>query len=971
MQKYSKLLIVLPCHSLEDFPIHHVGADADNLLANWTAIWHPSLIASALQTPRFHSADNPDVSDIVLDGETQDEHGAPQSLCLCVIPSVSHSALDSELRQNLEKQGAIVIDDQSCREDIIKFAFQANVAAQSLAEKVDPEIAQDFCALGYAYLQIQIMTRQLRYSSNLSDEYFRDALVEAAQAAVAGEHDKARAGLTQCFDYLLDEKNNYYPVQPDLMDVVLTADTTLGKSLQRQLDVGHTLNLLMTGSTLRKAFADHAPSAQKLKSAIEEDRVTLIGGLENELPESLVSTETTINQIQTGLATFKEMLDAEPSIFMRRRFGLTPATPGVLDHFNFNGAIHATLDDGSFPRCSSSNVRWTGDDDRSILAFGEIPLSAADSGSFIGLGVKLGEAIDSAHVASIVFVHWPDKSCESFKDLMRISQYGPLFGQFVDIEEYFELLYDPGYGDTFESDEYRSPYLKQSVQQESPNPISKYTSYWTQFYELSACRSLLTQVCARTAISSGAVDDLQKRMGEFQTKMESALNVEPKTDLNLQLKQIKDEIEAYLKPQAIAQHENSKSVEVINSTNFKRRIELGCVGEKAEIKSRNGTLKNESPVVLCDTTGNSETWMLELPAMGSATVDLQSPQSKDLFKSDPKVADPEKRILRNEFFEVHIHEINGGIRSIQLYNQRINLASQQLAMRIPSQRDSRNQPLTRARYSEMVADKIEIRSDSRMAARAVSTGRLLDGEKLVAEFKQTIRVVRGKSLIDLEIEINPKIPMTSSFQHYICSRLAWKNETSRIIANSQETNQEISSEWFPATNFMRVIQEDNSLTMLTGGLPFHRRASRRMVDSLLVVGKEQQTKFRFGLAVNVAYSLAAAVDYMTPAVEVGSSEESKNKTGWLFHFDCKNILATWWKPVFDGQSRWAGVEIRLRETEGRNGKLKISCPRAVSGAERVNFGGDFLQSIEVLAQDKIELEFERFEFFQISIHWKL
>lgn len=61
MNNYSKLLIVLPCHSMEDFPIHHRGHEAANLLASWTALWHPALIASAGKMPGWHQTDNPDI----------------------------------------------------------------------------------------------------------------------------------------------------------------------------------------------------------------------------------------------------------------------------------------------------------------------------------------------------------------------------------------------------------------------------------------------------------------------------------------------------------------------------------------------------------------------------------------------------------------------------------------------------------------------------------------------------------------------------------------------------------------------------------------------------------------------------------------------------------------------------------------------------------------------------------------------
>ena len=43
---YRESYILLPCHSLEDFPLHHEGDDAAGLLAAWTALWHPALLAA-------------------------------------------------------------------------------------------------------------------------------------------------------------------------------------------------------------------------------------------------------------------------------------------------------------------------------------------------------------------------------------------------------------------------------------------------------------------------------------------------------------------------------------------------------------------------------------------------------------------------------------------------------------------------------------------------------------------------------------------------------------------------------------------------------------------------------------------------------------------------------------------------------------------------------------------------------------
>lgn len=1011
MQKYSKLLVVLPCHSLEDFPIHHRGDEAADLLASWTALWHPALIANCAAKPDWHQADNPecnyeiDPTDDQAESIPQPSPLASQNVLLALIPAIAQPTIDSELLTNLNAINSVVIESDltspRSRQEIVDIALAANPNAAQLATNVDLEIVEDFHALGYAFLQVQLMTRQLRYSSNLDETVFSQTCVSAAELATQGDHENAKASLTRCFDMLLEERNSYYPVEPELIDVVLTANTTLGKSLQRQLEQKHAFNVLITGTDAEKLSQDKPDSLAKLKPRLRGqapaplaqdsdplEKVTIIGGLQDELPEPLVSTESLVNQLGRGRQTIRELLGVEPTVFMRRRFGLGPAIPGVLEQFDFTGAIHATLDDGKYPLASAANFRWTGDDDRSILAHGEPPLSADDEGSFVGLGVKLGETIDSAHIACVVFCHWPDKTCQSFKDLLRISKYGPLFGSFVNIEDYFESVYDPGYGDTFTSDEYRAPFLKQAVQRNTPNPISSVTKYWGRFYKLSSARALLTQICAKTAIGSSEVTEIQNKLADFQTAVESGLVVDPESDsidksIDELIHQMKSQwLGAAQAPTVQPAAGSAKSLELINTTSFKRRI-------ATPLDTQNiGTIRNQAPIVVAEGTKLGSHWVADAPAMGTVAISTKSLAQDDQFKSDPPVA--EGLVLRNEFFELHVDENTGGVRGIELYGSRINLASQQLAIRIPSQRDSRNQPLTKARYTKMVADNIETTSASRLSGTIVSSGRLLDQSEPVAKFKQTISLSRGKQVASVKVEIELLSELTATVNHYACSRLAWKSEASRVIANVQESRDEVSSDWFNATNFIEVAQDDQRLVMLTGGLPYHRRTSRRMLDSLLIVGNERQRVFEFGIGVNVGYPMAAAVDWLSPMICVESNslqdganspkadaaDAPVNKSGWLFHLDRKNILVTWWRPFFDHAAgdadRWSGVELRLRETEGRSGTLNIRCPQAIATGERVNFAGDFLQSLSVSEDDetKLELDFGRFDYLQISIHWK-
>ena len=138
----------------------------------------------------------------------------------------------------------------------------------------------------------------------------------------------------------------------------------------------------------------------------------------------------------------------------------------------------------------SGVMRWTGDDAEHVLAVSEVPMDASDSGTFLELGMVLGDMIDSAHSATALLTHWPNKTCQSLADLKRIAKFVPLFGEFVTIDQVFEDAYDPGYGQTFTADEYESPHLRDAIKNRQRNPISRYTNYWRRFHQLEAVRRM-------------------------------------------------------------------------------------------------------------------------------------------------------------------------------------------------------------------------------------------------------------------------------------------------------------------------------------------------------------------------------------------------------------------------------------------------------------------------------------------------
>jgi len=91
---YQETCILLPCHSLEDFPMHHTGGRADGLLAAWTALWHPALWDATQAAPNWYRADTP-----------------PDNLehRLLMVPGIAEEELPVGFVDRARKEGAVVI----------------------------------------------------------------------------------------------------------------------------------------------------------------------------------------------------------------------------------------------------------------------------------------------------------------------------------------------------------------------------------------------------------------------------------------------------------------------------------------------------------------------------------------------------------------------------------------------------------------------------------------------------------------------------------------------------------------------------------------------------------------------------------------------------------------------------------------------------------------------------------------------
>ena len=955
--KYQELLVLLPCHSLEDFPTYQEGDDAQSLLAAWSALWHPELIAAAGQAPTWRRIEDPppDVKNRLI-----------------VVPSMCVSRLPTGFAQRVKEDGGCLVRKTNSREEIITAAL---APLEDRPPPVDAELAADFLAFGYCYLQVELLTRQMRYSSNLDEAYLKGAAVAAAQAAVAGNHELAKGKLAACFSVLAEERDRYYPVDAFILDLNLTASTTLGAALQVELSGPTPSNVLLSGSSLLRLQEKEPVTLEALRRATAENRLGLLGGELEETRLPLLGMETLGAELRRGIDGYQALLGRRPEVFARWRYGLTPTLPGILHQLGFRGALHATFEDGTVPTGSQFKVRWEGLDGVAIPAIARSPLDASKPQTFLSYALKMAESMDGDHVATVCLAHWPGQASPWLADLRRIAKYCSALGKFTTIHDYFSSGDLPGHLDRFEADRYHSPYLKQAVIRKQDDPLSTLIRYWRRQAQAGAVqtlRTLTTLVSGRLApvgdvapvgeadsgdISPAAITE-QAEARPTDLQLEAALAAVGQAWANCLTQSVGPNTAP--SPASIRPDQGCL---VINPCSFVRRVLV-------ETPHLSGLPAVAKPIYACGQAGETKQIVLDLPPLGF--VWMSAGDAPQRAAKEQLLA--ETHLLRNEFFEAVINPTTGALSAIHEYHTRGNRLSQQIALRYPgaSQKpgDTYRDPDETATYSVMAADSVETTIATTALGEIVVRGRLVDlhGEKLAA-FQTTYRLWRGSRVLHLEIELNPvEEPKSDPWNSYYCCRFAWADENADLFRTINETRQPATAKRIEAPHYIEIATEKQSQTIFTAGLPFHRRHESRMIDTLLMTRGERCRKFQLGIGVDVPHPMLEAISLITPPVVIPNMPRpTTGASGWLFHLDSRNVIATNWAPLVEGGGV-TGFQVRLLETAGRPVNLGLSAFRPIRAAEQVNLLGERVRDC-ALENGKIQINVSAHEWTQIVARW--
>ena len=428
----ERIAVFLPCHSLEDFPTWLEEPEADELLAAWTAAWDPRLIAAVGRMPGWASAEVPPHDGLPLLG---------------IVPPACDERISASLESTCQA-GSVWVRRQRDRPAIVAAALEAIAG-----DPTQSRWADDFHALGLAWLLTELLSRRMRSGSALSGTDLETTVVAAARAAIAGENDEARRLLAEAFATLEAARGHYYPVDVWLLDLVLLAETTLGPRLAAELAAPTPLTIVATGRLIERLAGTDPPLLARLREAIEAGRVAAAGGRDDDAPLDALTPESILDSFLRGRRTWQECLGTAPQCFARVGGGTSPLLPQILSQLGYAGTVWNLFDGTPLPDPGSSRIRWEGGGG-SVEAVAKPPLDARSATTILRLPDRLGDAMDHDHTAVLTFAHHAGTASIWFEDLRRIATWTGAFGRFVLPEEFFRRTAGAGSAVSLEPDSY-------------------------------------------------------------------------------------------------------------------------------------------------------------------------------------------------------------------------------------------------------------------------------------------------------------------------------------------------------------------------------------------------------------------------------------------------------------------------------------------------------------------------------------
>jgi alpha-mannosidase len=1000
MTELKRSIFVIPSSSLEDLPTR-IGHDAAlDFLNAWTCQWDPRLLTALGTLPEWKKAD----------GSALDlEHA------LVVCPEVSKLKVDQPQRERLELGQCVLVDSSSKSRanlvssllESVRLAIESGLSEPSTES---PILLDDFYALGYAVLQIQILARKLRYSWNIDWIMFSEQTLSAARASLANDAEETERWLQSCFDSLSQERDRYCSQQAYLLDVILLATTTLGPSLDRQVETSHPTNLLATSALLKSLKDRNANAWSRILQGIADKHISLVGGLEFERPHSYLSSSAIRRELGRGIRSYEELGVEAPKVFSRYRAGFTASDPLWLTQHGYTGSLLVAWAEGTIPDRDQAKIRWQANSEgKSLDTIAGHVFDAASADSYIDLAESLSKQLDYHHVPTLILAHWPGIQLQPLQDLLRVIARTPALGKFHTAESYFASTSQPYSSDSFASNSFRIPIPKSTREQNGLHQqIIGYQQTRVGLERLQSLQYLWTQV-AKNSVSdapppNGEQDacgaeiehllncldgwfDTNKAGSQHDDASRSNLHQRMQVCREKQLVQIRETLNHRTTSSNAEATKEVSSYLIANPSSHPQRLFL---------KDIPGTIDQAScsRIYASESSDGTSRAIVDIPPFGfirfragksghaRAAVSVQSSAKPSFWN---RISGTRTGIARsdwtlaNEFMEIQIDPKRGHLRSIYVANKRGSLLSGKASL-VRGNADVQRK-WEEADCLDLIDVQLRLIQSSPLVGTIEVAGTSILPDGSVGRLTTRYTLWKGARWVEIEIHAEN----LNGDQCGCVWRTAWLNEGASINAWQQGTKGKLQSPLQASVELIEIDDAEHRIYLAPRGLSAHRRHESRFLISSIPSDARGIASERFAVGLDWPRPYETAMDQCdTPWMieESGVVRDKPDAGAWLAQCNLPNVYFSFTNPnpvlaterfsaerveLLTGQKGDACVWIQ--ETQGKSGSARISFFRDVAEAWRVDSQCREFDTL-VVSDGQIIVNVSAHEQSRILLKWK-
>ena len=910
-----------------------------------TSLWHPALLSAARELPRIEALEFP---------------SSPAAREIRVIAGGLWDQLPSGYRMQAEDAKSLLLESGTDRTELVA-QIRARMGINDAELLVESEgmlsSARDFLAFGTVRWVLRDLTIAMGHSDSIDYESLTRELLAAAHQWRIDDWSSAVNRLRAAFENLTQARERYYPVDAYLLDLCLIDPAMKEGALAAALARPIAISFLMPAQAVESQALHDPERMAALRQAINDGWADVGGGTYTEGEDTLLPLESILWQFRRASEIYRLHLDdRNVETYARRRFGLHTRVPQIARRFGFRYALHMGFDAGKFPISAETKRLWESPDGGSLESLMRPPVAADRAGQGWFLAWRMAATMRNDHVGALPLLHWPEPVAPWYIDLRRAATYSPVLGRWTTLNDFFHLTDRPYETLRPEPDMYQTPYLAQAVAKRQHDPVGRLARHHRLRAQFESIRSI--EAMAR-AIALSAINQVSKlEIAEIKDDFLEAENLIETGRYDEAATELAALQSAWSKALAIGILGDPSSGDadqmqrqrdgymVFNPASISRQVPVILRGAAID-------LRPEGPLRVAQFTEEGVYAIVDLPPMGFAWVPKESNSGSPLLATDG--SQTRGRHLHNEFVEIEIDNITGGIRSLVAVGESTARLGQQLVM--TGLLDAQGKPAV----SKMRCERFEINYGGPALYQAMSVGSLVDPERngRLASFSQRIRLWVGRPIVEIEITLSDidaawleRVTTADPWSTYLACRWAWPDPNS-MLRRGIFYSPEITDVERPETpEFLDISTRSQRTAILFEGLSYHRKHGARMLDTLLIAGLESTHSFSLGVVLDSEKPFHAVVDAMTPAivVSVGNGPPQIGPTGWLAQVDSKNVVISHLEFVEQtGTDRGWGLAFHLLETSGYSTRSRLRLFRNPSWARQVDFQGDTI--IDLTTQD--------------------